>query len=576
MKTRHIGVIIFSVFLLLFQSVSVHAALVAPTNLNAVAVSSSQINLTWTDTNSGKTNESGYSIERSLSPTSGFAQIGSVLKNITTYSDAGLSSGITYYYRVQATGRKGAVSPYSNVANATTNQADITPPTVPTGLTATAASCSEVSLSWSASTDTGGSGLKGYNVYKNGAYLKQVTTTSTTDTGLAGSTPYSYTVSAVDNAGNQSSQSSPSSATTPACPDVTPPTVPTGLTATSASCSQVNLAWAASTETGGSGLKGYNVYKNGTYLKQVATTSISDTGLSALTTYSYTVSAVDNAGNQSTQSSPSSATTPACPDATAPSVPTGLTATATSCSEVSLSWSASTDTGGSGLKGYNVYKNGVFLKQVATTSTTDTGLSASTSYSYTVSAVDNAGNQSAQSSPSSAMTPACPDTTAPSVPTGLTATAASCSQINLSWTASTDTGGSGVNGYNVYKNGAYLKQVTTTSTTDTGLNASTSYSYTVSAVDNAGNQSAQSSPASASTPACPDTIAPTGSITINEGATYANTVSVTLTLSASDNSGSVSQMCISNTTSCSSWETYTTTPKAWTLTSGDGTKTVYV
>ena len=82
--------------------------------------------------------------------------------------------------------------------------------------------------------------------------------------------------------------------------------------------------------------------------------------------------------------------------------------------------------------------------------------------------------------------------TAPTVPTGLTATAASCSQINLSWSASTDTGGSGLKGYNVYKNGAYLKQVTTTSTTDTGLNASTSYSYTVSAVDNAGNQSAQS------------------------------------------------------------------------------------
>ena len=124
MKTRHIGVIIFSVFLLLFQSASAWAALAAPTNLSATAVSSSQINLTWTDTNSGKTNESGYSIERSLSPTSGFAKIGSVLKNITTYSNTGLTSGTTYYYRVQATGRKGAVSPYSNIASATTFTSD--------------------------------------------------------------------------------------------------------------------------------------------------------------------------------------------------------------------------------------------------------------------------------------------------------------------------------------------------------------------------------------------------------------------------------------------------------------------
>ena len=65
MKTRHIGVIILLVFSLLFQSASAWAALAAPTNLSATAVSSSQINLTWTDTNSGKNNESGYSIERS-------------------------------------------------------------------------------------------------------------------------------------------------------------------------------------------------------------------------------------------------------------------------------------------------------------------------------------------------------------------------------------------------------------------------------------------------------------------------------------------------------------------------------
>jgi len=72
-----------------------------------------------------------------------------------------------------------------------------------------------------------------------------------------------------------------------------------------------------------------------------------------------------------------------------------------------------------------------------------------------------------------------------------------------------------------------------------------------------------------------DTTPPTGSVTINNNAAYANTTSVTLTLTASDNSGSVSQMCISNTSSCTAWETYGTT-RAWTLLTGDGTKTVYV
>ncbi len=70
-----------------------------------------------------------------------------------------------------------------------------------------------------------------------------------------------------------------------------------------------------------------------------------------------------------------------------------------------------------------------------------------------------------------------------------------------------------------------------------------------------------------------DTTPPTGSITINGGAAYTNSASVTLTLSATDPSG-VSQMCISNTASCSTWETYATS-KSWTLPTGDGSKTVY-
>jgi N-acetylneuraminic acid mutarotase len=70
-----------------------------------------------------------------------------------------------------------------------------------------------------------------------------------------------------------------------------------------------------------------------------------------------------------------------------------------------------------------------------------------------------------------------------------------------------------------------------------------------------------------------DTTPPTGSISINSGAAYTNTTSVTLTLSCADASG-CDQMCISNTASCLSWEGYSST-KAWTLTSGNGTKTVY-
>jgi uncharacterized protein (AIM24 family) len=85
----------------------------------------------------------------------------------------------------------------------------------------------------------------------------------------------------------------------------------------------------------------------------------------------------------------------------------------------------------------------------------------------------------------------------------LSATAASCSQINLAWNPSSDTG-SGLAGYRIYRNTAFLKQVAAPATTssDTGLAASTVYGYQVSAVDNAGNESARSVTASTNTPAC--------------------------------------------------------------------------
>jgi uncharacterized repeat protein (TIGR03806 family) len=93
------------------------------------------------------------------------------------------------------------------------------------------------------------------------------------------------------------------------------------------------------------------------------------------------------------------------------------------------------------------------------------------------------------------------DTTAPSVPGGLTAVAQSGTQILVSWTASTDA--SGISGYNVFRNGGAtpLATVQTTSYTDSGLNAATSYSYTVSAVDAASppNTSAQTASVSATT-----------------------------------------------------------------------------
>src|SRR5258708_36076860 len=137
--------------------------------------------------------------------------------------------------------------------------------------------------------------------------------------------------------------------------------------------------------------------------------------------------------------------TPACADVTAPSVPTGLAGSATTCTNASVHWNASTDAGGSGLKGYNLYRNGVFIVQVLApaTNTTDSGLSGSTTYAYAVSAVDNSNNQSAQSGSVNVTTPACPDVTAPSVPTGLAGGATTGTNASVHLNSSTDTGGGG-------------------------------------------------------------------------------------------------------------------------------------
>lgn len=94
------------------------------------------------------------------------------------------------------------------------------------------------------------------------------------------------------------------------------------------------------------------------------------------------------------------------------------------------------------------------------------------------------------------------DIFAPSVPTGLGATAASATQVNLSWTASTDN--VGVTGYRVYRGGTQIGTTASTTYQDTGLTPSTTYNYTVSAYDAATNASGQSANATATTQPLPN------------------------------------------------------------------------
>src|SRR5581483_4884057 len=175
----------------------------------------------------------------------------------------GLAAGTSYSYRVRAADAAGNLSAYSATASATTAPAgDTTPPTAPGSLTAAAAGSSQINLAWAASTDD--VGVTGYRVERcQGAgctSFAQIATpagTSYGDTGLAAGTSYSYRVRAADAAGNLSAYSATASATTAPAGDTTPPTAPGSLTAAAAGSSQINLAWAASTDD--VGVTGYRV-----------------------------------------------------------------------------------------------------------------------------------------------------------------------------------------------------------------------------------------------------------------------------------------------------------------------------
>lgn len=184
-------------------------------------------------------------------------------------------------------------------------------------------------------------------------------------------------------------------------------------------------------------------------------------------------------------------------DSTAPGAPSGLSATATSSTNVNLSWSASTD---------NVAVTGYLLErcqgsgcssfaQIAAPSGTtysDAGLTASTSYSYRVRATDANSNLSGYSNTASATTAAGGDTQPPTAPTNLAVLASSSAEVDLAWGAATDN--VGVTNYLIERCSgsgcSTFSQIGTIAAPpyyDTTITAATGYSYRVRAQDGAGN-----------------------------------------------------------------------------------------
>ncbi|MBT8246026.1 MAG: DUF5011 domain-containing protein [Winogradskyella sp.] len=200
-------------------------------------------------------------------------------------------------------------------------------------------------------------------------------------------------------------------------------------------------------------------------------------------------------------------------DNDAPTAPTSLSASNTTQNSTDLSWNASTDN--IGVSGYDVLRDGIVIGSVSGTTTNyqAVGLSANTTYAFSVKAKDAAGNESASSNVVNVTTEA-PDTTAPSAPTNLTASGVTESSANLSWTASTDN--VGVASYDVLRDATVIGNSTNTSFTATGLAAETQYTFTVVAKDAVGNTSAVSNTATITTDAVPVTYCASQSSNVND------------------------------------------------------------
>ena len=398
----------------------------APSNLDATAVSSTQINIIWTDESSLET---AFQLEISTNNVNGpFSVLSNPAANLQAASSTGLTPNTKYYFRIRANSTLYGNSTYSNVDSATTLP---TIPTAPSSLTATAMSSSQIDLAWTdnSSNEDGFKIERKLSADPTYTQIATVPANSTTysSTGLSSSTLYLYRVRAYNTGGNSSYSNTASATTFPPAPNA-----PTALDATTISFSQINLIWTDNSTNEDSFRieRSLNLLSGYTPIASVGAnvTSYANTGLSSSTEYFYRVLA-KNTGGLSAYTNVDSATTDPAP----PNAPSVLTANAASNDQINLSWTDnSSDETGFRIEIATV-SGGPFteITTVGANVTTyaSTGLDPNTAYFYRVRAYNVSGNSS-YSNEASATT--LPD--APAAPSVLTATAVSGSQINLAWT----------------------------------------------------------------------------------------------------------------------------------------------
>jgi fibronectin type III domain protein len=287
--------------------------------------------------------------------------------------------------------------------------------------------------------------------------------------------------------------------------DRSAPTVPANLTVTGITDWTVSLKWQPSTDN--SGKFSYRVRinnLNNSAYNQLATVAQTQTTytvkyLSSNSNYTFSVYAVDDAGNKSADSNIASAQTLAD---TTPPTGLALQATVLTPSQVKLTWTTATDDVPSNCCNYGINLNGARITQnvnwLSQTSATIRHLQPGTGYSFSVTASDFSGGNATTSNAVDLVTLPSSDTLPPTVPTNVHLVRDdSCAEIWLGWTESSDASDSQVNiEYEIYVNGV-LSPLPVATGVDFDFVYGTAFGdnyFTIRAVDRSGNSSAPSTP----------------------------------------------------------------------------------
>jgi chitodextrinase len=398
-------------------------------------------------------------------------------------------------------------------------------PSVPTGLQVTGTTSSSVSLSWTASSG----GPTGYTVYRNGTAVGTTggpNATTYTDVTVSPVTTYSYTVDAFSGS-NHSAQSPAVQATTQAPGGVT--AVQSGSVSTASQVTSATIALSAPVHAGDLLVGWFGEYNasgqvkvsdsvNGTWTRSTASTTFGPGGDIAL----YYVQ--DSAAASNGLTITVSATAATYLEGAAGEY--GGVATSGAIDQVAVAKgnSSTVDAGPAGSAGAGELVVGGILTG-GSPGTVTPGSSQGQTFTMRTEGGSNsaglmdilasaAGAQDARAAFSTATdwyavvatfhTFGSGNTTPPTVPAGLADPTDTASSVGLSWSPSTDSTGT-LAGYTVYRNGTAIGTANagTTTFTDSTVQPSTTYSYTVDAFDTAGNHSAQSSALQVTTPAAP-------------------------------------------------------------------------